>query len=180
MRCRLQHSPWLPMAARRSSTAAAAEAAAPSGMMTEVGAGEGQFRHHRLGWLHRARRNRPGLRLGHSLEESDRLQGHVRSPHVRTRYMLHEPGRLRPVTALATPACASSPAARCSPSTSTSSRSWSKTVDERLQDAPVAHGGRPALRHALPMGRQRAHVQHRDLPGSTRYLGRHLPGAGTA
>ena len=53
-------------------------------------------------------------------------------------------------------------------------------VDERLQRCTVAHGRRHPLRHALPVGRQRADVQHRGLPGGADHLGRHLRGAGPA
>ncbi len=43
----------------------------------EIGAGEGQCQHHRLGRLYRARRDRQELRLGHGFREGDILQGQL-------------------------------------------------------------------------------------------------------
>ena len=45
--------------------------------------------------------------------------------------------------------------------------SWS-TVDPRLQDGTLAHRRRQALRRALPVGPERADVQHQGLQGSRR------------
>ena len=54
--------------------------------------------------------------------------------------------------------------------------SW-KTVDERLQERALAHGRRRALRRALPVGPERADVQHRGLQGGAEELERRLRGA---
>ena len=47
--------------------------------------------------------------------------------------------------------------------------SW-KTVDERLQERALAHRRRRALRRSLPMGTERARLQHRRLQGGAEEL----------
>ena len=63
----------------------------------EVGKGEGAGRHRRLARLHRARRDRQELRLGHRLREEDRLQGQRQDRrHLGRDGGADERGRLRP------------------------------------------------------------------------------------
>ena len=47
--------------------------------------------------------------------------------------------------------------------------SW-KTVDERLQGCAVAHSRRRALRRSVPVGTERARVQHQCIQGAAEEL----------
>ena len=140
-------------------------------MVEQLGPGRGPGRHRRLARLHRARRDRQGLRLGHRVREGDRLQGQRQDRrHLRRDGGADERGRLRPRHRLGRRQPApdrrqEGPGGQHRPD----------PVLEHGRPAPaeraLAHGRRQALRRALPVGPERADVQHQGLQGAADVAG---------
>ncbi len=140
--------------------------------LESVGEGEGRGRYRRLGRLYRARRDRQELRLGHRFRGQDRLQGrHVKTAATSDEMVaLMNEGGFDLVTALGR---------RQPPADRRQDRAAGQCrPDPELghgRSAPpgraVAHGRRRPLRRPLPVGLERADVQHRGLQGRPRQAG---------
>ncbi len=136
--------------------------------------------HHRLGGLYRARRDRQELRLGDRVREGERLQGQRQDRrHLGRDGGADERGRLRPRHRVGRRLAA---ADRRQARAAGQCRSDQELVDCRrsTEGRPVVHGGRRALRRALPVGAERADVQHRGVQGGAEELERRLRGDGPA
>ena len=136
-----------------------------AGPLQKLGKAEGPGRHRRVARLHRARRDRQELRLGDRVREEEQLQGQREDRrHLRRDGGADERRRLRPRH-------------RVGRRIDAAHRRQARAADQREPHPELQERGRAAaegavalrqqhpLRRAVPMGLERADVQHQRLQG---------------